>query len=470
MIPMTLAETAQAVSGSLRLFGDDTAETVVSGLVDTDSRLMTSGAIFVAKPGAVADGHSFVGAAVDAGARLAIVERPVDEPVSQIVVADAVRALADLARVVVARVRERGDLKVVGITGSNGKTTTKNLVARILQDEGETVAPRNSFNNEVGAPVTMLRVRESTRYLVSEFGASRIGRIAELAGLVTPDIGAVLMVGLAHAGGFGGVEATQRAKTELVQAVRPGGTAVLNADDPRVAAMAAVAEERGVSVRWFGRSQAAQVRAEDVEVTASGTTCVVVAGEERHPLRLRVLGEHHVMNALAAIATATALGVSPSESVARLETLELAERWRMQPLGSDRVRIINDAYNASPDSMAAALRTLAQITRPGERMVAVLGAMSELGEFAGEEHDRIGELAVRLRIPRIVIVGPEARRMYLAAVGEGSWSDEAVFFETADEAYEYLMGELRDGDRVLVKSSNSAGLRFLGDRLGESFS
>jgi len=142
----------------------------------------------------------------------------------------------------------------------------------------------------------------------------------------------------------------------------------------------------------------------------------------------------------------------------------------MQPMGSDRVRIINDAYNASPDSMAAALRTLAQITGPNERTVAVLGAMTELGENAGEEHDRIGELAVRLRIQRIVVIGSEARRLYLAAVGEGSWDDEAVFFDTADEAYDYLLTELRDGDRVLVKSSNSVGLRFLGDRLGESFS
>lgn len=470
MIPMTLAETAQAVSGTLHLHGDDTAETVVSGLVDTDSRLMGPGTIFVAKPGEVTDGHRFVGAAAAAGCALAIVERHLDEPVSQIVVPDAVQALADLARVVVARVRERGDLKIVGITGSNGKTTTKNLLARILQDEGETVAPRNSYNNEVGAPVTMLRVTESTRYLVSEFGASRIGRIAELAGLVTPDIGAVLMVGLAHAGGFGGVEATQKAKTELVEAVRPGGTAVLNADDPRVAAMARVAEERGVAVRWFGRSAAAQVRADDVEVTAAGTTCTVVAGSEGHPLRLRVLGEHHVMNALAAITIAETLGVPIATSIARLETVEIAERWRMQPLGSDRVRIINDAYNASPDSMAAALRTIAQIAEPGQRKVAVLGAMSELGEQAGEEHDRVGLLAVRLRFERIVVVGSAARRLYLAAIGEGSWDGEAVFFETQDEAFDYLKHELRDGDRVLVKSSNAAGLRHLGDRLGESFS
>jgi UDP-N-acetylmuramoyl-tripeptide--D-alanyl-D-alanine ligase len=411
-----------------------------------------------------------VGAALAAGAVAAIVERPVEDAISQIVVADAVAALSDLAREVVARVRAGGSLRIVGITGSNGKTTTKNMLARILQDEGETVAPRNSFNNEVGAPVTMLRITDDTRYLVSEFGASRIGRIAELAGLVTPDVGAVLMVGLAHAGGFGGVEATQKAKTELVEAVRPGGVAVLNADDPRVAAMAEVAASRGVEVRWFGRSAAAQVRGEDVEVTASGTTCTVVAGDERLPLRLRVLGEHHVMNALAALTIAQTLGVPLTTAIARLETVEIAERWRMQPLGSDRVRIINDAYNASPDSMAAALRTIAQIAEPGQRKVAVLGAMSELGEHAGEEHDRVGLLAVRLRFERIVVVGTAARRLYLAAIGEGSWDGEAVFFETQDEAYAYLVGELRDGDRVLVKSSNSAGLRHLGDRLGESFS
>lgn len=176
------------------------------------------------------------------------------------------------------------------------------------------------------------------------------------------------------------------------------------------------------------------------------------------------------MNALAALTAAQVMGVELSDGIARLETVEIAERWRMQPLGSERVRIINDAYNASPDSMSAALRTLAQITGPGQRKVAVLGAMSELGEYAGEEHDRVGLQAVRLRIERIVVVGRDARRLYLAAIGEGSWDGEAVFFETSDDAYDYLMGELRDGDRVLVKSSNAAGLRHLGDRLGESFS
>jgi UDP-N-acetylmuramoyl-tripeptide--D-alanyl-D-alanine ligase len=470
MIALSLAEIAAATGGELRPAGSDSPETVVQGVVDTDSRNMAPGSIFVAKPGAETDGHRFVGAAVEAGAVLAIVERPVEEPVSQIVVPDAVAALADLAREVVGRVRAAGDLRIVGITGSNGKTTTKNFLARILADEGETIAPINSYNNEVGAPVTMLRVTESTRFLVSEFGAAGPGSIARLAGLVEPDVAVVLMVGLAHAGGFGGIEETAKAKAELVAAGRASGTAVLNIDDARVAAMRELADSRGMTVVGFGHGPAAQVRAHDIEVTADGTTCVIEVAGERLPLRLRVLGAHHVTNALAAIAAATVLGVPASDAVARLETVEIAERWRMQPMGNERVRIINDAYNASPDSMAAALRTLAQITGPNERTVAVLGAMSELGESAGEEHDRIGLLAVRLNIRRIVVVGPEARRLYLSAVGEGSWDSEAVHLPDQDAAFEYLRTELRDGDRVLVKSSNSVGLRHLGDRLGELFS
>lgn len=470
MIALSLAEIAEILHGELRLHGADTPSTLVDGTVDTDSRMMQPGAIFVAKPGEVTDGHRFVDAAVEAGAVLAIVERVVEAPVTQIVVADAVGALANLARAVVAKVRAGGRLRIVGITGSNGKTTTKNFLARILQDEGDTVAPIKSYNNEVGAPLTMLRVTEDTRFLVSEFGAAGAGSIARLAGLVQPDVSVVLMVGLAHAGGFGGIEATAAAKSELVTAAVPDGTAVLNVDDPRVWAMRQIAEERGMSVAGFGQHPTADVRAVDIDVTAAGTTCQVIADGEQIPLRLQVLGAHHISNALAAITAARVLGVTTADAVARLETVEVAERWRMQPMGNAEVRVINDAYNASPDSMAAALRTLAQISGPGERTVAVLGAMSELGDAAGEEHDRIGLLAVRLNIQRIVVVGPEARRLFLAAVGEGSWDGEAVHLPDQDAAYDYLMGELRAGDRVLVKSSNSVGLRHLGDRLGESFS
>ncbi|MTE24393.1 UDP-N-acetylmuramoyl-tripeptide--D-alanyl-D-alanine ligase [Microbacterium sp. ZXX196] len=470
MIALSLSEIAAAVDGELHLVGADTPASRVSGAVDTDSRLVGPGDIFAAKPGEVTDGHLFVATAASAGAALAIVERVVPEAeCSQVVVPDVVRALADLAREVVGRVRALGHLRVAGITGSNGKTTTKNMLARILEDEDETVAPVASFNNAVGAPLTMLRVTETTRFLVCEFGADAPGQIARLAGLVTPDVVIELMVGLSHAGGFGGIEQTAVAKRELVEAARPGGVAVLNADDPRVAAMAPAAAERGLSVRWFGRGEDADVRAEDVRVTPHGTDTRLVVDGERFDMHLQVLGAHHVSNAQAALTAAVALGVAPAAAVARLESVALAERWRMQPLGSERVRIINDAYNASPDAMQAALRTLAEIAQPGERMVAVLGAMSELGELDVEEHQKIGLLAVRLRIPRIVVVGREARPLYLAAIAEGSWSDEAVFFETADEAFAYLADELVDGDRVLVKSSNAAGLRFLGDRLGELF-
>jgi UDP-N-acetylmuramoyl-tripeptide--D-alanyl-D-alanine ligase len=470
MIALSLAEIAAATSGRIVLAGDDTPDTLIDGYVDTDSRKIAPGDIFVAKPGEVTDGHNFVGTALGSGAALALVEREVEAAISQIVVSDVVVAIAELAREVVARVRSRGELRVIGITGSNGKTTTKNMLRRILEDEGETVAPVASYNNAVGAPLTMLRVRETTKFLICELGADAPGQIARLAGLVTPDVGVVLMVGLSHAGGFGGIEHTARAKRELVEQIRPGGVAVLNADDHRVAAMSATADERGLIVRRFGESDAADVRAVEVAVSANGTDSVLDIDGARIPLRLRVLGAHHVKNAMAALTAAIALGVDPAAAVARLETIELAERWRMQVMGSERVRIINDAYNASPDAMQAALRTLAQITGEDERMVAVLGAMSELGEHDVEEHSKIGLLAVRLRIPRIVVVGQEARALFLSAIAEGSWNDEAVFFETADEAYDYLKDELRDGDRVLVKSSNAAGLRFLGDRLGELFS
>ena len=222
MIALTIAQLARIVSGRPVLVGSDTLETVVSGAVDTDSRNIGPGDVFVAKPGEATDGHLFVGGAADAGAALALVERHIDAPISQVVVGDVVDAIAALARHVVAAVRARGDLRIAGITGSNGKTTTKNLLARILQDEGDTVAPRASFNNEVGAPLTMLRVADDTRFLVSEFGASAPGEIARLAGLVEPDLGIVLMVGMAHAGGFGGIEATFHAKSWSVHCALEG--------------------------------------------------------------------------------------------------------------------------------------------------------------------------------------------------------------------------------------------------------
>ncbi|HWM35232.1 MAG TPA: UDP-N-acetylmuramoyl-tripeptide--D-alanyl-D-alanine ligase, partial [Pseudolysinimonas sp.] len=339
-----------------------------------------------------------------------------------------------------------------------------NLLRAILEAEGPTVAPPGSFNNHVGAPVSMLGVDEQSRFLIVEMGASHIGEIARLIGIVTPDVGVVLKVGLAHAGEFGGVEAVQQAKSEMVTDLPETAVALLNRDDPRVAAMASVTAAR---VAWFGTAPDADPRAEDIVASADGTAFTLVMDGRRIPVRLRILGEHHVANALAAIGVAREFGVPAERAVAAVEGVARAERWRMELLPrEDGVIVINDAYNASPDSTQAALKTLAQIVAPGQRSVAVLGEMAELGEYADEEHDRLGRLAVRLNIGKLVVVGERARRIHLAAGLEGSWDGESVHVDDVDAAYDLLREELRPGDVVLVKSSKSAGLRFLGDRLG----
>lgn len=468
MIELTLAEIAAATGGRLVPGASGAApETTVRGASQTDSREVGPGQIFFARRGEETDGHRFVPQAIDAGAALVVAERETDDRVPQIIVADTTDALGALATEVVRRVRAAGGLTIVGITGSNGKTTTKNLVAAMAERVGTYVASEKSFNNEVGGPLTMLRVEDDTRTLVAEMGASAEGEIARLTGMAPPHIGVVLTVGLAHAGEFGGIETTFRTKSEMVRDLPETAVAVLNRDDAYVSRMGELTHAR---VRWFGRHPEADVRASDIDSDASGTRFTIHADGEALPVVFRVLGEHHVTNALAAAAVGLELGLSLAEIVAALEGATRAARWRMEVMGGrDGVTIINDAYNASPDSMSAGLRTLAQIAKPGGRTVAVLGAMSELGEYSIEEHIRIGLQAVRLRISELVVVGAEARNLHISAINEGSWDGESVFFEDQDAAFAYLEGTLQPNDTVLVKSSNAAGLRFLGDRLGEAF-
>lgn len=472
MIELTLSEIATAVDGTLVLAPGIAPDTVVSGESQTDSREVSTGQLFFARRGDGTDGHLFAAKAVEAGAIALVVERELDlsatgTPVSQIVVADSTDALGALARESIRRIRDAGELTIVGVTGSNGKTTTKNLVAAMAERLGETVASEKSFNNEVGGPLTMLRATPGTRTLVAEMGASAEGEIARLTSMAQPHIGVVLTVGLAHAGEFGDIETTFRTKSEMVKSLDESAVAVLNRDDPRVAQMAELTEAR---VSWFGLHPDAQVRATDIEPSAEGTSFVIHFGETSLPVRFRVLGEHHVMNALAAAAVGIELGLAPEDIVGVLEAATLAAPGRMQVLGGrDGIMIINDAYNASPDSMSAALRTLAQIRKPSGRSVAVLGAMSELGEYTIQEHLRIGLQAVRLGISELVVIGKEARDLHISAINEGSWDGESVFFEDIDDAYDYLVGTLRSDDTVLVKSSNAAGLQRLGDRLGENY-
>jgi len=477
MIALTLAEIATAIGGELV---SGAPEQVVDGSVETDSRLVGPGSVFFALLGEETDGHRFVPAAAEAGAALVVTERAVELPdgtgTAQIVVADGYAALAALAHEVVGRVRAGGSLKVVGITGSNGKTSTKNMLRTILEQHGETVAPQGSFNNHVGAPVSMLRITHETRYLVVEMGASGTGHIAKLVSIAEPDVGVVLKVGLAHAGEFGGIEATQKAKSEMVTDLPSTATALLNVDDDRVASMRSLTAARVVG---FGTSADADYRISGIETDRSGTRFTLTAppvaeaadrsgGAEQVDVRLAILGEHHAMNASAALTVAHLWGVPLAAGAEALASMTRAERWRMELLqgGPEGVTVINDAYNASPDSMAAALRTLAQVVRPGERSVAVLGEMAELGEFSTEEHDRIGRLVVRLGIGQLVVVGPGAAPIHQAATLEGSWDGESVYIEDVDDAVRALQEMVRPGDVVLVKSSKSAELRFLGDRLG----
>lgn len=463
MIDLAPAELADIVDGRLFLPDGVVIPEVVSGPVIVDSRLAETGSIFFALQGETTHGHEFAPSAVAAGAVLVVAERDLDLGVPVVVVENSLTALSALARSVVATVRSEGLLRVVAVTGSNGKTTTKNMLRAILERVGPVVAPRGSFNNQVGAPLSMLGVDFGTRFLVVEMGASAPGEIARLVSIVVPDVAIVLKVGLAHAGGFGSIEETAKAKAELVTELPADAVAVLCSDDTRVAAMASSTLARVVT---FGLSESADLHAEGVATTVQGTEFTLVAGETREHVTLRILGEHNVLNALAALAATRELGVSVDVAVGGLGELARAERWRMELLAAPGgVTVINDAYNASPDSMAAALKTLAEVTRGANRAVAVLGEMTELGEYADEEHDRIGRLVVRLNIDKLVVVGHGARHIHNAAGLEGSWNGESVLVADADGAYDLLRDELRSGDVVLVKSSNSAGLRLLGDRI-----
>ena len=460
MIDLKLSEIAAAING--RLVGDDL---LVTGSVETDSRLVTAGSLFIAKPGEETDGHLFVGKAVSAGAVGAVVERELDEPASQIVVEDSVLALGKLAKYVLHKIRQTSDIKVIGITGSNGKTSTKNMLREVLSRFGQTIAPIESYNNEVGAPISMLKADSKTKYLVVELGAGGPGSIEYLADICVPDIGVVLKVGLAHVGEFGGIESTFAIKSELAKSLSPGAALILNHDDGLVASMAELTKAK---VSWFGTSDDSEVWASDIAVTLAGTSFVLHVGGSTRSVTLNILGEHQVMNALAAIRVALLLGLDLSKAIEALEAMPLAERWRMQLLkGANGSLVINDAYNASPDSMRAALQTLATLGRQGHRTIAVLGEMAELGSESAEQHDAMGRLAVRLNIDQVVVVGERAKLIHMGASQEGSWDGESKFFASIDEALQHVRGLLGSGDIVLVKSSKSAELRHLGDALAE---
>lgn len=447
MIEMTLDRIAEAVAGQMS--GAD-GPAVVTDVV-TDSREAGPGALFIAVVGETHDGHDHVGSALDAGAVAALVSRPVAGP--HILVDDTVAAAGRLARAVI---EACPDLQVVALTGSSGKTSTKDLLRVVLSAFGPTVAPQGSFNNELGLPRTVFQVTSQTRYLVAEMGARGRGHIDYLCGIAPPDVSMVLNVGHAHVGEFGSQDAIAQAKSEIVSALPPAGVAVLNADDDRVRAMTELAPGDVVT---FGQGPTADVHIAGLELGEDGRPVVTLAfGGDRVVVRPDVYGEHQGLNIGAAVAAAVALGLDFTEAANTLQGVRLDSRWRMEVTTTPQgVTVINDAYNANPESMAAGLRALAAMGA-GRRTWAVLGEMRELGDASVTEHDAIGRLCVRLNISRLIAVGPGARPIHMGAAHEGSWGDESAYVEDADAALQLLSDQVAPGDVVLVKASRAVGL------------
>ncbi|MEU0941957.1 UDP-N-acetylmuramoyl-tripeptide--D-alanyl-D-alanine ligase [Streptomyces canus] len=456
MIALSLAEIASVVGGQTHDIPDPSAQ--VHGPVVIDSRQVKDGSLFAAFVGERVDGHDYADQAVRAGAVAVLAQRPVGVPA--IVVEDVQTALGALARHVVRRL----GATLVALTGSAGKTSTKDLIAQVLRSKAPTVFTPGSLNNEIGLPLTALTATEETKFLVLEMGARGIGHIRYLTDLTPPKIGLVLNVGSAHIGEFGGREQIAQAKGELVEALPAEGAAILNADDPLVRAMTSRTKAK---VILFGESGEADVRAENVRLTDSGQPAFMLhTPSGASEVTMRLYGEHHVSNALAAAAVAHELGMSATEIATALSEAGSLSRWRMEVTERpDGVTIVNDAYNANPESMRAALRALAAMGK-GRRTWAVLGKMAELGDEALAEHDAVGRLAVRLNVGKLVAVGGrEASWLQLGAYNEGSWGEESVHVSDAQAAVDLLRSELRPGDVVLVKASRSVGLESVAQAL-----
>lgn len=486
MIPLPLEEIAR-ITGA-RLDGGADPAAVLDGPVVIDSRRAGPGGLFAAVAGERADGHDFAAAAIAAGAVAVLATRPCGAPA--LITGNVPAALARLAQEVVARLPQ---ITIAGITGSSGKTSTKDLTAQLVERLGPTVAPEGSWNNEFGFPLTVLRATRGTRYLVLELAARGAGHIASLCEIAPPRIGAVLNVGHAHTGEFGGIEQVARAKGELPAALptaAAGGVAILNADDPRVMAMAARTEARVVTFGLAAISArptspadpvgpigpagptdpanhsstkapdfaAAGIRLDDLG--RASFTLLTPAGSA--PVRLSLHGAHHVPNALAAAAIAAEMGLGPAETADALAAATARSGGRMEVRRSPAgVIVVNDAYNANPESVRAALEAVAHMAR-GRRSFAVLGQMAELGDESRASHEEIGALAAGTGVTGLIVVGKEAEPILdgaLARNGAGTeWRGEAISVPDGPAAVAALRGRLADGDVVLVKASHAAGL------------
>jgi len=444
--PVTAQWIANACAGVLVADVDTRVCAVVK-----DTRDVVPGALYAAFVGEHVDGHDLVSQAREAGASLALVSQSVDGP--HIMVDDVARALGDIARAYLADLRLSSHLRVIGITGSNGKTTTKDILAQVLPD---VVAPVGSYNNEIGLPLTVLSATPDTRHLVLEMGASAPGDIAYLTSIAPLDIAVVLMVGSAHAGGYASLEALAAEKATIIDGLVAGGVGIVNADDARLAALA----QQDARVVTFGFGDA-DVAGRDRHLDR-GRAAFTVEGQQ---VQLTLVGDHHASNALAAYAVARRCGVDAADAAQAISAARPVSAHRMAlSTRSDGVTVLDDSYNASPESMRAAFRALRAVA-DGATTWAVVGEMLEMGDESLRAHEDIGIDAVRLGIDHLVVVGEGARAAYVSAVREGSWADEAAYVATIDQARELLADRLAPGDTVLIKGSHGTGLWQLADDL-----
>lgn len=519
MITMSVAEVANAVSGRIAAASAESgaagatdaaeassSDTGVTAVV-TDSRQAAPGSLFVAIPGERVDGHDFLDAAARNGALAAIVDHEVPgAALAQIVVGDCVRALGELAKYNLACRRAlSGGFSIVAITGSVGKTTTKDLLHALLGSLAPTVAPVGSFNNEIGLPITALQVDADTRFLIAEMGANHVGEIAKLTQIAPPDISVVLKVGTAHLGEFGSVERIAQAKSEIVRGLLPEGATVLNADDSRVSAMANIAP---ADILWFGLGEEPRnvhpgmLRAEHIEtdeldrpvftlVRVGGADASNAAGqakarqtavEQQATVHLGLAGSHNVMNALAAAAVAAHFGMSLDAIARELQDIGHVSPHRMAVSQVDdegvAFTLIDDSFNANPDSMKAGIEGLRSWKRDDATIyrVAVLGAMLELGDEETALHESIGAYAASRGIDALVAVGGDAHLDALAASLAHGASQESERLADAHVSVDLVhnaeyarlavmdLARAHRGAVVLLKGSHASGLSALAEQ------
>jgi len=458
MINLTLNQIAQIVGGEV-LNTDGSQTTTAIPVINSNQA--TDKTFFVAFVGASVDGHDFIEDAIANGAQFALVSKDCSAPA--IKVNDVRKALRDLAIYVR---NQLVNLKVVGITGSQGKTTTKDLLKHILSVSGETIAPEESLNNELGVPLLILRCSETTKFCIVEMGARHIGDISYLAEIAKPHVGVVLTVGTAHLGEFGSRELIAKAKSELITSLTAGSTAILGTYDEFTPNMVV---PEGVKKVLFGQTSKCEIRAADVEVREGRAHFDLVTPEGRAAVGLQLLGMHQISNALAAAAAATALKIPIETISAALSTAEVSSKWRMEISQVGEITLINDSYNANPESVAAALRTLALISQEsGGVSWAILGKMQELGESSAAEHAAIGRLVCEIGIDNLVAVGIKDYLDNLDDLDsvEDGGASAVHYFETKSDALA-IVEHFAPGDVVLVKASRSGEFNLLVDSIRE---